>query len=130
MLIVGSAAACQSRGQQTLRQNDAGAQSRTIGAVPAFTNTVEAIAGSDYPGIGCGTLQILAEVFENRGIFGRYRGKVVEGLVNAGRQTGSGYVVAEDAAIDDLAEEGRARYELTKKVLDIVLAIRREGFIV
>ena len=96
----------------------------------AFANPVESVAGRDYPRIRRGTLQILAEVFEDSGIFRRHRGKVVEGLINARRQTRRGHIMAEDAAIDNLAEERRARHQLTQQVLNVLLAVGREGFII
>src|SRR5919109_4698140 len=66
MLVVGAAGG---RGrQEVLRENDARAGAWTVRTVAALANTIETVAWSDNPGVGGGALQILAEIFEDRGM--------------------------------------------------------------
>ena len=76
------------------------------------------------------TLEILAEVFEDRGIVGRHRREIVERLVGAGDDAGGRDVVAENAAIDHLREERRLRDQLVQQVRDVLLPVRHERLVV
>ena len=75
-------------------------------------------------------MQVLAEVLENSGMFGRDRGKVVERFVGSGRETCGGNVMAEDTAINDLREEGRLRNHLAQEVRDVLLTLGRKSLLV
>src|SRR5690349_6459449 len=113
-----------------LRQNYPCSQSRTIGTVAAFSNAIEPVAGSDDPGIGSGTLQVLAEILKHRRMFRREGSKIVDGLIYAGCEAGGRDVVAQDSAVDHLREEGGLRDELPHKVWDVLLAFGSKGFLV
>src|SRR5205814_4793872 len=88
MVIVGAAGGgCR---QKMFRQNYACAQPRTVGAVAALSDAIEPVAWSNDPNIRGRALQVLAEILENRGVFGGERREVVDCLVDARCQTGSG----------------------------------------
>src|SRR5262245_33323004 len=113
-----------------LGKNDASALPQTVRAVAALADTIETVTRSDDPSIGSGALQVLTEVFKDRWIFGRQRGEVVDRLVDAGGEAGGGDVVAEDAAIYNLGEEGGLRDQLLHQVRNIFLAFGGEGFLI
>ena len=96
----------------------------------AFADAREAVAGRDDPGVRGGTLQVFAEIFEDSGIVGRNGGEVIERFIDAGGDAGGGDVVAENAFIDDVGEEGGLRDEFVQQVRDVLLAIGHEGFVV
>ena len=128
MVIVGAAGGgCR---QKMLRQNYACAQPRTVGTVAALSDAIEPVAGSNDPSIRGRALQVLAEILENRGVFGGEGRKVVDCLVDARCQTGSGHVVAEDSTIRHLGEEGRLRNEIADEVRDVFLPFRSERFLI
>src|SRR5262249_12172351 len=104
MLVV-VARACSCGIQQSFWQNDARAETRSVGMVGAFSDAVEAVAGGYDPRIGRRPLEIFAVIFEHRRRLRRNGGKVVESFVDAGSEAGGGYVVAEDSAVDHLREE-------------------------
>src|SRR5579862_4715184 len=108
MLVV-VAASGSGRGQQTLGQNHACAQARTVRSMTAFTNPVEAVAGGNHPGIGRGTLQVFAKVFEHRWGLRSDGSKVVKCFIHAGGKTGGRDIVSQNSAIHDLGEEGSLR---------------------
>src|SRR5258706_11931720 len=85
MLVV-CAAAGGRRAQQMLGQNLSCSQAWTVGAMAAFSNAIEAVARSNDPGIGGGTLQVLAEVFEHRRVFGGKGSKIVNHSFEPGVQ--------------------------------------------
>src|SRR5213080_2540352 len=129
MLVVRAAAGSCSC-QKMLRQNYFCAQSRTIGTVAAFSNAIEPVAGSDDPGIGGGTLQVLTEIFEDGRMLRGKGSKVVDGLIYAGCQAGGCNVVAQDSAVDRLREESGLGDELPHEVWDVFLSFGSEGFLV
>src|SRR6185312_716766 len=130
MLILRFTSRRKRRGEQTLGKNYTSPQTLSVQPVPALANPIESVAGSNDPGIRCRPLQILAEVFENRGMIRRDRRKVVEGFVNACRETRGGNVMAENAAIDDLCKEGGLRNQLVQKVRNVFLPFRHKGFFI
>src|SRR5437660_4908655 len=69
MFVVRTATGSGSR-QKVLRQNYSCSQSRAVRTVAAFSNAIEAVAGSNDPGIRSGALQVLAEIFKDRRMFG------------------------------------------------------------
>src|SRR5580658_5225690 len=96
----------------------------------AFADAIEAIAGRHYPGVEGRPFQIAAEVFEYRGMLGRDRREVVEGLVYSGGQAGGRHIVTQDAAVYNLTEEGGARNQLSQEMRDVFAALRQESFFV
>src|SRR5581483_8572370 len=108
-MLKGVAGAGGSGGQQTLGQDDARAQARPVRTMTAFADPVKTVAGRHNPRVGRGSLQILAEILENRGGLRGYSREVVEGFIHAGGQTRSRNVVAQDSTIDDLCEEAGLR---------------------
>src|SRR6185437_7282850 len=130
MLVLRLAGRAERRRQEPLRKNHARTQSLAVRPVATLANAIEAIAGSNHPGIRRGPLQILAKVFENRGMVRRHGGEVVEGFVDAGSETCCSHVVAEHAAVDHLREESRLRDQFVQKVRDILLSFRHKGFFV
>src|SRR5947207_4005448 len=129
MLVVGAATGSCSC-QKMLRQNHFRAKSRAVGSVAAFSNAIEPVAGSDDPGIGGRSLQILAEIFEDGWVFRGKGSKIVDCFVDASRQAGGCDVVAQDSAIDHLGEEGRLRNKFAHQVRNVFLAFGSEGFLV
>src|ERR1700760_4307539 len=113
-----------------LRQNHSRSRTRTKGAVIAFPDPVESVARRDDPGICGRPFQILAEVLEYRGMFWRNCRKVVEGLVNTGRQTCGGYIVSEDASIHHLREKAGLRDQFVEHVWNIFLPLWRKCFLI
>src|ERR1700685_4459101 len=105
MLVLRFARGRQRRSKQAFRQNDSGAESRTIGAVAALADAIEPVAGRNYPSVRCRPVQVPAEIFENGRVFGRNGGEVVEGFVDACRQARSGYIMTQDSAIHHLRED-------------------------
>src|ERR1035438_5905537 len=99
-----------------LGKDDRSTGSRAIRAAIAFANAVEPITGRDNPCIGRPALQVLAEVFEDRGMLGGNGGKVIEGFIDAGCEAGRGNVVAEYSLIGNVGEEARLRNELVEQV--------------
>src|SRR5437667_11323342 len=87
-MFVVRAAAGSCRGQEMLGQNYFCSQSRTIGTMAAFSNAIEPVAGSDDPGIGRGTLQVLTEVFEDGRMLRGKGSKVGNSLIYAGCEAG------------------------------------------
>ena len=96
----------------------------------ALADAVESVAGRHHPGVGCRPLQIPAEVFEDRWIVRGHGGKVIEGLVYTGGETGRGHIVTQNAAIDHLAEERSAGNQFLQQVRDVFLPLGHEGFLV
>src|SRR6185437_11302115 len=96
----------------------------------AFSNPVESVAGSHYPRIRAGTLQVFAEVFEDGRVGWGNGGKVVKGLVHPSDQAGGGDIMAEDSPVDHLSEEGRLRDEFAHQVRDVLLALGRKRLLV
>src|SRR5215472_17156364 len=112
------------------RQDDFGSEAGTIGAVLAFADAVEAVAGGDDPRAGGGTIQIFAEVLKYGGMFGWNCRKVVECFVDAGCQACGCDVVAQYSLIHDLGKEARLGGQLLKHVRDVFLSFRREGLLI
>src|ERR1700686_598314 len=106
-----------------LGENDAGTQAGTVGAIIAFPNAVEAVAGGDNPGVCGGALQVFAEILEDGGVLGRQRGKIVDGLVDASRETCGSDVVPQDSAVHYLGEKSGLRNQLSHQVRDILLPL-------
>src|SRR5581483_1165424 len=104
VFVIGAAGGCCS--QQMLRKDDASPKSGAVRSIAALANMVESIARSNYPGVRRRTLQVSADILEYRRIFRRQRGEVVDRLVGPSRKTRSRDIMAEDAAIHHLAEEG------------------------
>ena len=96
----------------------------------ALPDAVKAVAGRDDPGIRRRPLQILTEVFEHRGRLRGNRSEIVERFINAGRQAGSRYVVAQDSMIDHLRKETRLRDQVAHQVRDVFLPLDHEGFLI
>src|SRR5579883_97842 len=117
-------------GEQMFGKNDAGAGARAEGAIAAFADAIEAVAGGDDPGVRGGALEFLAEIFEDGGRFGGDGGEIVEGFVGAGGEAGGGDVMAENAAIDNLSKEGGLRNELLHQVGDVFLAFGSKSFLI
>src|SRR5450432_1453446 len=113
-----------------LGQDDPRAQAWTVRTVTAFADAVKAVAGSNDPSIRGGPVQVLTEVFKNGGMFRRNSGKVIKRLVGPGSETGGGNIVAQNAAVDDLGEEGRLRNHLAHQVRDVLLALGSERLLV
>src|SRR5580704_6610894 len=113
-----------------LGEDDPGSLAWTIRATVALSNTVETIAGRDYPCIGGGALEIFAEILKNGRVFGRDGGEVIEGFVHAGGQARGRDVVAQDSLVRDVGEEARLGGELVQHVGDVFLALRRKCFLV
>src|SRR5207245_5470731 len=113
-----------------LGQNYFCSQSRTIGTMAAFSNAIEPVAGSDDPGIGGGTFQVLTEIFEDGRMLRGKGSKVVDGLIYAGCQAGGCNVVAQDSAVHHLREEGGLGDEFAHQVRNVFLAFGSEGFLV
>ena len=128
MAVIGIAGG--GRVEQMLGENHAGAEAGTEGAIAAFADAIETVAGSDDPGVGGGAFEIFAEIFEDSGRVWGDRGEIVEGFIGAGGEAGGGDIVAEDAAVDDLREEGRLRDKLLHQVGDIFLSFGSEGFLI
>src|ERR1700736_5276509 len=116
--------------QQMLGQNDARAGGRTVGAVAAFSNAVETVAGRDNPGVRGRTFEVLAEILERRGVLWGEGGEVVDGFVDARGETCGGDVVAQDSAVDDLGKECGAGDKVADEVRDVFLAFRSEGLLI
>src|SRR5579862_7507013 len=83
------------RGEQVLGKNDLSALAQAVGAMAAFADAVEAVAGGDNPGVRSGALKIAAEIFKDGGVFRRQGSEIVDGLVGTSRQAGRGDVVAQ-----------------------------------
>src|SRR6185437_16365369 len=96
----------------------------------AFSNPVESVAGSHYPRIRAGTLQVFSEVFEDGRVGWGDGGKVVKSLVHPSDQAGGGDIMAEDSPVDHLSEEGRLRDEFAHKVRDVFLPLRCKRLLV
>src|SRR5579884_3297895 len=120
----------QCRLQQMLRKNHTRAEARTIGAVVAFTDTVEPIARSNHPCVVERTFQVFAKVFEDRRVLRRNGGEVVEGLIETSSQTCRSNVVTKNAAVHNLSVKRRLRKERFDQIGDILLTFRREGLLV
>ena len=52
----------------------------------ALSDTVKSVARSDHPGVRGRALQILAKVFEDRGMIRRHRSEIVQCFINSGGQ--------------------------------------------
>src|SRR6266852_7825222 len=111
MLVIGGAAGHR-RGQQMLRQNDAGAKAGPVRAVIAFADAVETVAGSHNPSIRRRTLQVSAEIFKNGGMFRWKRSEIVDRLVDSRGETGRCHVMPQNSAIHDLGKKGGLRDQL------------------
>src|SRR5581483_9301711 len=111
-------------------QNDSRTEACPIGMVIALPDSVEAIAGSNNPGIGRWAFQVLAVILEYCRISWRNCRKVVEGLIYAGRQARGRDIVSKNSAIYDLREEGGAREHFPHHVWDIFLPFRSKGFLI
>ena len=129
-VFVVRAAAGSCRGQKMLGQDHFRAQSRTVGTVAAFSNAIEPVAGSDDPGIGGGTFQVLTEIFEDGRMLRGKGSKVVDGFIDASRQAGGRDVMAQDSAVHHLREEGGLGDEFAHQVRNVFLAFGSEGFLV
>src|SRR5205807_1724326 len=70
------------------------------------------------------------EVFENRRVFRRDGGKVVEGLVDPGGEAGCRDVVSQYSAIDHLGEKRGPWNQFAQKVRDVLLPFRHECLVV
>src|SRR5579864_1335517 len=119
-----------SRRKQAFRQNDASTQAGSIGAVTALSDAIEAVAGSDYPCIGRGPLQILAKVFEHRRRFRRHRSEIIERLVHAGGQACRRHIVAQNSLIHHLRKKTGSRNQFTHEMRDIFLSLLHERFLI
>src|SRR5690242_4523449 len=106
-----------------LGQNHLCAQSSTVRAVAAFTNSVETVARSHHPGIGRRTFQIFAKVLEDRGRLGGHGRKIIEGLIHSCRKTCGGNVMPKDSAIYNLREEAGLWDQLAHQVRNVFLAL-------
>src|SRR5882762_6148486 len=118
------------RRQKVLRENHPRSKTRAVGTMAAFSNPVEAIAGSDHPCVGRRALKILSKVFEYRGVFRRQRGEVVDRLIDTGGQACGRHIVTQNSAIHDLGEKGRLRDEFAHQVWDVLLTFRSERLLV
>src|ERR1700733_16318553 len=121
---------CHGCGQQALGQDHAGTHSSSVGGVATLADQAEAIAGSDNPGIGCGAMQLLAEIFKDGWVVGRDGGEVVESFVGPGYQACGRDIVTENPPIDYLGEERALRNELTQEMRDVFLPIGHEGLFI
>src|SRR5438477_2336969 len=129
-MFVVRAAAGSCRGQEMLGQNYFCSQSRAVRTMAAFSNAIEPVAGSDDPGIGGGTFQVLTEIFEDGRMLRGKGSKVVDGFIDASRQAGGGDVMAQDSAVHHLREEGGLGDEFAHQVRNVLLAFGSEGFLV
>src|SRR5690349_10108609 len=129
MLVIGGAAGHR-RGQQMLGKNNAGTEATAIGAVVAFADAVETVAGSDDPGVGGGAFQIFAEILEDGGMLRRERSEVVDRLIDARSEAGGRDVMSEDSAVDHLRKKCRLRNQLPHQVRNIFLALRRKRLLI
>src|ERR1700677_1655961 len=94
----------------------------------ALSDLVEAVAGSNHPGIGRWPMQSFAEILKDGRMFGRHRSKVVEGFIHASSKAGSSNVVAENTAVYHLRKKRSLGYEFFDKTRNIPLPIRRKSF--
>jgi len=99
-------------------------------AIAACSDAMKAVARRDDPRIRRAPLQILSKVFENRGVFRRDSRKVVESFLAPRRQACRGDIVAKNSSIDNLRKKGRLRDQLANEAGDILLPLRRKGFLV
>ena len=118
------------RRQQMLWQNHRRSQAAAIRRMIALANPVETVAGSHNPRIRRRPPQVLAEIFEYRGMFRWDRCEVIKGLVNPGDQAGGRHVVAKNSAIDHLGEERGLRNQFTHQVRNVLLTFGSERFLV
>src|SRR6185312_1897125 len=95
-------------------QNDSGPESRTIGTAFALPDPVESVARCNDPRVRNRASEVFAKVFENRGMFRRHCGKVIEGFVYTSSQTRGRYVVAENPLVRHLSKETRLWNEFTE----------------
>src|SRR5580692_1904804 len=95
-----------------------------------LSDAVKTVAGRDDPCIGRRPPQIFAEVFEHRGRLWGNGSEVVEGFIDAGRQAGSRYVVAQNSSIDDLCEEASLRDQFAHQMRDVLLPLEHESFLI
>src|SRR5712692_2395798 len=129
MLVIGGAAGHR-RGQQMLRQNDAGAKAGPVRAVIAFADAVETVAGSHNPSIRRRTLQVFAEILEDGWVLRRKRSKIVDRLVDSRGETGGRDIMSEDSAIHDLGKKGGLRDQLSHQVRNIPLPLRHKRLLI
>src|SRR5437016_2009584 len=129
MFIVRASAGSCSR-QKMLGQDHFRAQSRAVRTMAAFSNAIEPVAGSDDPGIGGGTFQVLTEIFEDGRMLRGKGSKVVDGFIDASRQAGGRDVMAQDSAVHHLREEGGLGDEFAHQVRNVFLAFGSEGLLV
>src|SRR5580765_6683302 len=113
-----------------LGKNDASAETGAVRFMAAFSDSIESIAGRNDPCVRGRALTILAVVLEYRWIFWRQNREVIDRLVGACRKTGCGYIMTQNAAIDDLSEERRARDKVAQHVRDILLAFGSERLLI
>ena len=130
MVVAGAVIGRHRCGQQALGQNHARAQPGSMRGVAALADEAEAIAGSDDPRIGCGAMQRLAKIFEDRRVVRRDGGKIIEGLVDARYQACGRNIVAEDPSIHYLGEEGSLGNELPQEMRNIFLSLGHEGLFI
>ena len=129
-LVVGARPGRHGCRQQPFGQHHVGAQTRSVGGVTAFANALEADAGGDHPHIGRGTLEIGAEILEDRRMLRRRRDEVVDGLVDARRQAGVGHVVTQNAPVHHLGEERAPGQQLAKQMRNVLAAVGHEGLVI
>lgn len=129
-MLVFAATVAQSSVQQPLRKDHAGTGTFAVGSMTTLTNAIEAVTWGNHPGVAHGPLQIAPKVLENGWEVGRDGGEIIEGLVDTGCKTGSGYIVSENAAVDYTGEESSLRDQLIQEMLNILLTILSKGFIV
>src|SRR5712691_1625272 len=113
-----------------LRQNDAGAEARPVRAVIAFSNAVEAVAGSDHPRVSRRPLQILAKILKDGGMLWRQRSKIVDRLVDASGQTCRSHIMPQNSAVHNLRKKRGLRNKLPHQVRNIFLPLGRKSLLV
>src|SRR5579872_2903887 len=128
MVVIRAAGSC--GGEQMFWKNDARAGTRSVRAIVALADAIEAVAGRDDPRIVRRALEIFAEIFKDGRIVGRDGCEIVERLVGSGGEARRCDVVAENSAIDDLGEEGSLRNHLPHHVRDVFLTLGGEGFLI
>src|SRR6185437_32228 len=113
-----------------LWQDDTCAHSVPERAMATLADPIEAVAWRDDPCVRRRSLELFAEILEDGRMLGWNRRKVVERLVDARREAGSGNVVAENAAVHDLCKERGLWREFGQQVGDVLLSAWRKGLVV
>src|SRR5262245_50228171 len=130
MLVIGRRPRSQRLFEKAFWQDNFRAKARTERAGIAAANAIETVAGSDDPRIVRRTLQISAEIFEDCRVLWWNRGEIVKGFIDACCQAGRGDVVSQNAAILNTRKECASRQQFLKKMRNVLLALRPEGFFV